>query len=95
MHSAGHSGMPFGCTLVPGLGALDQSAPAFWWSHCKVLGGFDGKGTSKLPTICFYLQAQELGEEEKDQSKASIDEEQSKRTKAAARYGTNRTRKEA
>lgn len=38
MRSAGHSGMPCGCTLVPGLGAgmLDQSAPAFWWSHCKV-----------------------------------------------------------
>ncbi|KGL87731.1 Centrosomal protein of 164 kDa, partial [Charadrius vociferus] len=31
-------------------------------------------------------KAQELGEEEKDQSKASIEEEQSKRTKAAERY---------
>ncbi|KFQ69072.1 Centrosomal protein of 164 kDa, partial [Phaethon lepturus] len=31
-------------------------------------------------------EAQELGEEEKDQSKASIEEEQSKRTKAAERY---------
>ncbi|KFM00684.1 Centrosomal protein of 164 kDa, partial [Aptenodytes forsteri] len=35
-------------------------------------------------------KAQELGEEEKDQSKASIEEEQSKRTKAAERYGTNK-----
>ncbi|KFP05493.1 Centrosomal protein of 164 kDa, partial [Calypte anna] len=31
-------------------------------------------------------KAQELGEEEKDQSKASVEEEQSKRTKAAERY---------
>ncbi|KFR00016.1 Centrosomal protein of 164 kDa, partial [Opisthocomus hoazin] len=34
-------------------------------------------------------QAQELGEEERDQSKASVEEEQSKRTEAAERYGTN------
>lgn len=89
--------MPCGCTLVPGLGAgmLDQSSTAFQWNHCKVLVGFDGKEARKLHTVCFYLQAQELGEEEKDQSKASVDEEQSKRTKAAERYGTSRARREA
>lgn len=63
-------------------------------NHCEVLRGFDGEGAGKLHTVCFYLQAQELGEEEKDQSKASIEEEQSKRTKAAERYGTNRATKE-
>lgn len=69
-------------------GVVDQGGTAFQRSLCEVLRGFDGKGGGKLHTVCFYLQAQELGEEEKDQSKASIEEEQSKRTKAAERYGT-------
>lgn len=73
---------------------LDQSGTALQQNHCKVLRGSDGEGASKLHTVCFYLQAQELGEEEKDQSKASIEEEQSKRTKAAERYGTNRATQE-
>lgn len=82
--SAGHSGVP--CHAVWSVGLV-----LVWWTRvdlCEVLRGFDGKGASKLHTVCFYLQAQELGEEEKDQSKASIEEEQSKRTKAAERYGT-------
>jgi len=89
--AAGCCGAGCGCSLVPGLSAeaLDRSGAALQQNHGKVLGGFAGEGASKLHAVCFYLQAQELGEEERDQSKASVEEEQSKRTEAAERYGTN------
>lgn len=49
---------------------------------------FDGEGaTNSLKPVCFYLQAQELGEEEKDQSKASAEQREGR--EAAERYGTN------